>query len=137
MKLRFYAAMVSVVMLLAACGTAYNLRSEPYSSGVEKSISGTPEQVEARLKALVDSGELDDMGRETHGEKVYVFLETGTQMNLTSGQRGVKTGLLYRVVYLPAGDGVSIYVLAQEKFGFSDEVTRAAASQLALQLAGD
>lgn len=127
---------ITGIVLLSGCGTAYSLRDTPYDEGLKINYeSNHASQVEKRLQALLDGGEYTLLGRETFSGNTVIFLESGAQLNLTAGQRGVKTGRLFRLVMPSSGSESTLYVLAHEKFGFKSTETNAAAQTLANQLA--
>ncbi|MGH1374075.1 MAG: hypothetical protein ACRBBW_18690 [Cellvibrionaceae bacterium] len=124
------------IISLSGCGTAYSLRDTPYDAGLKISYesSGTA-QVEARLQALIDSGEYELLSCETFSGNTVTLLESAVQLNLTAGQRGLKTGRLFRLVMSGSGSETTLYVLAHEKFGLKSAETDAAAQALANRLA--
>ncbi len=134
----FLLGMFACTVWLGGCGTAHSLRDTPYDSGVK--VAYTAEQgkhLEAKLQELLDSNEYSLMSRETFSGKTVIFLENGAQVNTTSGQRGVNTGRLLRVVRSAEGADGNRYVVAREKFGLSGADTQAAARSLANRLVVD
>ncbi|MAZ88640.1 MAG: hypothetical protein CL693_13450 [Cellvibrionaceae bacterium] len=124
-----------MIALLCGCGTAYSLRDTPYDTGIKISYgSNGTEQVEEKLQALIDGGKYELLSRETFSGNTVILLESGAQLNLTAGQRGVKTGRLFRLVMSSSGSESTLYVLAHEKFGLKSAETDAAAQALANQL---
>jgi hypothetical protein len=128
--------MVLVVAgLLSACGTAYSLRDAADDRGVsvayDTSVRGLIEQ---KIQYLLEVGDYQMVSRETFSGKTTVYLEHGSELNLTAGQRGLKTGRLYRLVFSAGDDAGVLYVLGQEKFGFNSAETMAAARTLAKRL---
>ncbi len=124
-----------VVGLLSGCGSAYSLRDAAYDSGASVAYEATMSAaIEQRLQELLDAGEYQMVSRDSFAGKTTIYLEHGAELNLTAGQRGFKTGRLYRLV-LSASEGAGVlYVLGQEKFGFNGAETSAAARALAKRL---
>lgn len=124
---------VCLAVFLSACGTAYSLRDAAYNTGIQVDYDGSKTAlIEQHLQTLVDAGKYEMVSRETFSGRTTIYLEHGNELNLTSGQRGLKTGRLYRIVL--SEESGEIYVLGQEKFGFNGAETQAAAQVLANQL---
>ncbi len=135
-KWLFVLGVIAGIGLLSGCGTAYSLRDTPYDTGIKVSYDGNhTEQVEAKLQALIDSGEYELLSRETFSGSTVILLQNGAQLNLTAGQRGVKTGRLFRLVMSTSDGEGKLYVLAREKFGLNGSETDVAAQALANNLA--
>ncbi len=124
-----------LAVLLTACGTTYSLRDTAYNEGLKVNYDASKSPlIEQKIQLLVDKGQYEMVSRETFSGRTTFYLEHGSELNLTSGQRGVKTGRLYRVVLSEEESGGVMYVLGQEKFGFNGSETETAAQALAHQL---
>lgn len=124
-----------LAVFLTACGTTYSLRDTNYNEGLKVSYDASKSAlIEKQVQLLVDKGQYEMVSRETFSGRTTFYLEHGSELNLASGQRSVKTGRLYRVVLSEEESGGVMYVLGQEKFGFNGAETAAAAQMLANRL---
>jgi hypothetical protein len=109
--------------LVAACSTLQHMRSVEYSAGENTALALNMEQAKQKAESALQASGFMETGREKHGNKFYLYGESGGEGNFKPGDRSYTTGHLVRIVLVESEQGTEAYVIVRERVGFNTSET--------------
>ncbi len=109
--------------LLAACSSLQQMRSVEYSAGENASMDLALEAAKTKAEEALHANGFMETGREKHGNKFYLYGESGGEGNFKPGDRSYTTGHLVRIVLVESEQGTEAYVIVRERVGFNTSET--------------